>query len=122
MGIIRLTREITFNNKVQPACLPYSKPQRYPTASTNSWAAGWGSLSFGGQASDVLRNVKILIYEGSSSNLFIKAGLLEGGKDTCQGDSGGPLFVKDTVDGVQKYVIAGITSNGPGCGERNTLG
>jgi secreted trypsin-like serine protease len=39
-----------------------------------------------------------------------------------QGDSGGPLFVKDTIGGKSKYVIAGLTSYGDGCGLRDRPG
>ena len=31
------------------------------------------------------------------------------------GDSGGPLYVQDTVNGVTKYVLAGVVSYGDGC-------
>ncbi len=70
-------------------------------------------------------NVKLTVYPSSScreiNSVFdwngqICAGELEGGKDTCLGDSGGPLYVSVTINFTTKYVIAGITSYGKGCG------
>lgn len=80
---------------------------------------GWGALSYGGQTSSKLRNVKITVYEGNlCSNVIsyypknwssqICAGETNGGKDSCQGDSGNSLFVSDLVNNKQKYVAAGI--------------
>ena len=52
---------------------------------------------------------------------FIK-GEYNGGKDTCQGDSGGPLYVQDEINGVTKYVLAGIVSYGVECAKPNYPG
>jgi len=70
--------------------------------------------------------VKITIYPENSCdsvlpdivknwNSEICAGELAGGKDTCYGDSGSSLFVKQLVDGKEKFVSVGITSNGEDC-------
>ena len=45
---------------------------------------------------------------------------MAGGKATCQGDTGGGLYVKDTIGGKIRYVVAGITSYGAGCGNVNS--
>ncbi len=50
--------------------------------------------------------------------------LCAGGKttiDTCEGDGGGPLVCRDIVEN-DKYVLAGITSAGIGCGRVNVPG
>jgi len=79
--------------------------------------SGWGTLSSGGQASDVLMKVEVPIVSDTICNVeylfqiedsMICAG--EYGKDSCQGDSGGPL----TCGGVH----CGIVSWGIGCGGR----
>ncbi|RNA37349.1 transmembrane protease serine 9-like [Brachionus plicatilis] len=115
VGIIRLKNEITYSNSIQPGCLPYLKDSRYPsTMNVESWAAGWGTLFFGGPTSNTLQNVKITLVCCSSGKILY-AGEVEGGKDTCQGDSGGPLFIKDSYNGQEKYIIVGITSFGEGC-------
>jgi secreted trypsin-like serine protease len=48
------------------------------------------------------------------------AGLIDGGRDACLGDSGGPLSVKRSED--DKWVLAGIISNGIKCGQPNIPG
>ncbi len=118
---------VTLDNYIQVACLPSYVSSSYPSYPAFSYAAGWGSTSFGGQPSNTLRNVKLNIYDPSlyctsfsnyaEWNKQICAGEFTGGKDTCQGDSGGPLAVTQTINGKNKYVVVGITSYGDGCGD-----
>ncbi len=73
----------------------------------------------------MLKNVKLNVYDGG---LFCKSyqkvnwntqlciGDVAGGKDTCQGDSGGGVYVLEQVGNKIKFVLAGITSYGNGCG------
>ncbi len=90
-----------------------------------------GTLSYEGITPSQLNNVKLNIYSSSSCNLVdsvhnwaaqICAGDLSGRKDTCQGDSGGPLYVQDEINGVTKYVLAGIVSYGVECAKPNYPG
>ncbi|XP_045062269.1 transmembrane protease serine 3-like [Coregonus clupeaformis] len=55
------------------------------------------------------------VYQGAISPWIVCAGYLEGGKDSCQGDSGGPLACEDS----SVWKLAGATSWGYGCAERN---
>ncbi|CAF0947221.1 unnamed protein product [Brachionus calyciflorus] len=127
IAIIKLEKDVTLNEQIQPACLPKPNVLFYPP-NTNIpvFAVGWGSLIYGGSPSNELQNVNITLYSGSSCrnvspswnknwSTQICAGKLEGGTDTCNGDSGGPIFFKDFVNGVLKYVLVGITSYGDGC-------
>ena len=90
----------------------------------NAWATGWGTISSGGEASDILREVNVdRIADstcGSASSYgsdfdpetMLCAGELAGGQDTCQGDSGGPLV---TPIGGGAFRLIGDTSWGFGC-------
>ena len=60
--------------------------------------SGWGTLSSGGNMSNVLQEVTIEVFAsdncGSYQSWDITANMMcagSSGKDSCQGDSGGPL-------------------------------
>ncbi|CAF0998247.1 unnamed protein product, partial [Brachionus calyciflorus] len=135
IAIIKLAKPVQFNKFIQPACLPHSKVKVFPTKpNLESYAVGWGTLSFGASSmSSTLQNVNLTIYAGSSCKKVspsvtkdwsrqICAGEIAGGKDTCQGDSGGPIFVKDNVNGKEKFVLVGLTSYGDGCALKDLPG
>ena len=96
----------------------------------NAFATGWGTTTFGGSASDTLRQVQLDILADSVCGsvtsygsefrpaTMLCAGEVTGGKDTCQGDSGGPLVVP--VDGT--FRLVGDTSFGNGCALPNFPG
>ncbi|CAF1030862.1 unnamed protein product, partial [Brachionus calyciflorus] len=123
IAVIKLKNEVKYTSTIQPACLPPSKTYK-PTKNVPAWIAGWGSLSAGGDAPDILQNVKITYYYSgyecrnlNTGNLDwdkqICAGEYGGGKDTCQGDSGGPLYIQDG----NTFIFVGATSFGVGCGD-----
>ena len=59
----------------------------------SGYAVGWGKMSSGGNASDLILNVKLNIFNTEVCNMYssvdwskqLCAGDLNGGKDTCQG-------------------------------------
>jgi len=97
----------------------------------DAYITGWGTTSFGGSSSDVLREAKIEMIAdatcGSPSSYgsdfiaetMVCAGILAGGKDACQGDSGGPLVVPIAGGG---YRLVGDTSWGIACALPNLPG
>lgn len=67
IAILKLTNEVQLSNSIQLACLPDIKKIGYPTqVGIPVWAAGWGTLTSQGKLADVLYNVKMTYYDGSS--------------------------------------------------------
>ncbi|GFY48361.1 clotting factor B [Trichonephila inaurata madagascariensis] len=125
-GLVKLT------NKTYPVCLPSDGLRdKIIPGEKDATVTGWGDTTFGGVNSKVLQEVTVPIvplkdcnasyYEVARgnfpkgiTNVFICAGLPEGGKDACQGDSGGPLTTK--LKG-NSWVQLGVVSFGYGCAQ-----
>merc|ERR1712029_637464 len=90
--ILKLESALTFDENVQPACLPSSSDYLdVSSAEEQCFTSGWGTLTYGGSITDSM----------------ICAGFPGvGGKDACQGDSGGPFVCNDGG----KAVVAGVVS------------
>ncbi|XP_061576321.1 transmembrane protease serine 13a [Cololabis saira] len=128
IALLKLTQPVTFNDKVQPACLP-ALAKEFPHG-THCWTSGFGTTeaSSGVVSKDLMEvTVDIIdtrvcnsrwVYGGAVTRNMLCAGKLEGGKDSCQGDSGGPLVCQ----GESSWYVTGITSWGAGCGKKNKPG
>jgi len=127
IAILKLKTPLTFNDKVQRACLP--EASFVPTG--KAVASGWGLVGQSPNQSPknlqwvtkpVVTNDKCVWGTGPfkwhpnqiTANM-ICAGDADGGESTCKGDSGGPLVVpKSSTD--DTAVVIGATSFGPGDG------
>ncbi|XP_010793282.1 transmembrane protease serine 13-like [Notothenia coriiceps] len=128
VALLKLETQVTFNDNIHPACLPAFDQEFKP--GTTCWTSGFGTTESGsGVVSKELMEVTVdlidtgvcngpVVYQGAVTKHMLCAGDLDGGKDSCQGDSGGPLVCK----GDSRWYLAGITSWGVGCGEKNRPG
>ncbi|MGA5195415.1 serine protease [Streptomyces exfoliatus] len=117
IALVRLAEPVALNRHVRPIALPAA----YAHGSfddTQVEVPGWGTTSYGGRTSDVLRTVAL----GTMSNAACASrGMTQvtttqictyaPGRDTCQYDSGGPLV--RAVKG-RPYVV-GLVSYGREC-------
>uniref|UniRef100_A0A670ZTA4 Peptidase S1 domain-containing protein n=1 Tax=Pseudonaja textilis TaxID=8673 RepID=A0A670ZTA4_PSETE len=120
IAMFHLSKSITFNNYVQPACLP--NVTLALTSDMKCFISGWGMKKEKGNLT--LQEAQLKIFSLDTCNQYdwhagtipdtaFCAGSETGDVDTCQGDSGGPLvcYLSDS-----KYYVVGITSYGIGCG------
>lgn len=124
IALLRLSRDITFTNYIQPICLPQNS-----NVESLLYTAGWGRTEYGAPSEKKLKlsipavstDTCIPLYRAAGANLGfgqICAGG-EKGRDSCRGDSGGPLMAKSwgNADVKPKWVSVGIVSFGPSdCG------
>ncbi|XP_051870454.1 transmembrane protease serine 3-like [Pristis pectinata] len=127
IALIKLETPLTFNDWIQPICLPNSG-QEFPDGKA-CWISGWGLTNEGDEISLSLREAEVPlipnhicsqpdVYYKRISSRMICAGYLQGGVDTCQGDSGGPLACSEESG----WKLVGITSWGAGCANQNKPG
>ncbi|RNA36846.1 secreted salivary gland [Brachionus plicatilis] len=125
LAVMKLAYEVELDHNTQIACLPDPDLETYPVnLNIDGWIVGWGETFSGGSPVTFNRNARITVYDdltcfsgGNSYYLDSKKQLCGGSatSDACQGDSGNALYVKETVDGMEKFIIAGIVSHGASC-------
>ncbi|XP_047470811.1 venom protease-like isoform X1 [Penaeus chinensis] len=137
LALIKLSKKVQIKNFIRPVCLPWN--QRSPSRLVNSGVTvtGWGNTQAGGHRSSSLQEVQVKVFPSSTCHAQYKelvffntvwpsgiseetvcAGTTAGGKDACQGDSGGPAVHFEC----NRYTLAGVISQGFGCGLRDYAG
>ena len=104
-AILRLANNVSFTNKVSPACLPADASATY--AGVLATVTGWGTMKAGygapgGKQPTKLREVDVTVGTNEWCNQKYGYGITNNmicasdeGKDSCQGDSGGPLIAPE---------------------------
>ncbi|KXJ82932.1 hypothetical protein RP20_CCG010586 [Aedes albopictus] len=126
IALLKLTKDVAFNDYIRPACLYGEETAPSETAI----ATGYGKLAYEADFSNELMKVALQIYDKERCNknyAGIKelregmkdgqlcAGDTRGGYDTCKGDSGGPLQITEQGNHCS-FIVFGITSMGQYCG------
>ncbi|XP_042147178.1 venom protease [Ixodes scapularis] len=122
VAVLELSKEVSFNQFVQPVCLPFGEISKKDVTGYHGFIAGWGATQFTGEGSSVLREAQIPIWEEAECRKAYErhlpiektqlcAGDANGKKDSCQGDSGGPLVLP--FEG--RYYVLGVVSSGKDC-------
>ncbi|XP_044160558.1 uncharacterized protein LOC122945559 [Bufo gargarizans] len=129
LALLELERPVTFNNYIQPICLP-DPDQLFPDGMM-CWVTGWGNIMEGVSLAlpYILQEVELPLINSSACDHMFKAaynitaamsvvqddmicaGYQEGKKDSCQGDSGGPLACQFG----SSWFLVGVVSWGDGC-------
>merc|ERR1719362_745696 len=125
IAILKLSKDLTFSDKIKPVCLPTSATKDY--SGKASTVSGWGGTKAYTPLNPVdqprqcaLKEAIVEILKPSSTKCSNFIGdpphptmlcAWAKGKDACQGDSGGPLTVAENG----KYVLLGVVSYGSGC-------
>ncbi|XP_013184392.2 CLIP domain-containing serine protease HP8 isoform X2 [Amyelois transitella] len=126
IALLRLARNVQFNDFVKPICLPTdSGLKRNTFVGIDMEVAGWGKTETRSE-SDVKLKVRVpVVSNNECSNVYSRVNrrisanqLCAGGvsgEDSCRGDSGGALMGK--VPSVNNWIAVGVVSYGPSpCG------
>ncbi|XP_074510887.1 serine protease hepsin isoform X2 [Sebastes fasciatus] len=124
IAVLALTQPLTFNEYIQPICLP-AYGQRLIDGQMGT-VTGWGNVDYYGIQADILQEAHVPIisdavcnapdyYDNQITTSMFCAGYEKGGTDACQGDSGGPFVAEDCLSKTRRYRLLGVVSWGIGC-------
>ncbi|MEQ2272788.1 hypothetical protein XENORESO_012572 [Xenotaenia resolanae] len=124
IAVLALAQPLTFNEYIQPVCLP-TYGQRLIDGQMGT-VTGWGNVGYYGHLADVLQEANVPIisdavcnapdyYDNQITTSMFCAGYEKGGIDACQGDSGGPFVAADCLSKTSRYRLLGVVSWGTGC-------
>lgn len=128
-ALLQLDRPVPETSCIGPACLPSDD---FEGVGSMCEITGWGMQQSGGDLPSILQQavVTTVAHDRCEANyvqanrtvtnsMICAAGTSGGGVvDACQGDSGGPLVCLHR----DRFVIAGVTSWGLGCGDAHYPG
>ncbi|XP_036616678.1 transmembrane protease serine 12-like [Trichosurus vulpecula] len=125
IALIHLKAPLTYNDFIQPICLPFLNYMAKIDNTKRCFISGWGKRKEEGTMTPLLQEAEIHYipwktcnavgsYSGRVPNTSFCAGESYGSVDTCTGDSGGPLMCYFPEN--ERFFLMGITSAGVGCG------
>ncbi|XP_043283176.1 transmembrane protease serine 9-like [Venturia canescens] len=107
VGLVRVSKDIVFSEKVQPVKLPSVDvtKENYPAV-----LSGWGSIRLGSSLPDNLQHIDLKIISQKECNRYHDVvtsthvcTLTKVGEGACHGDSGGPLTADDVQVGIVSF-------------------
>lgn len=120
VGLVYLKKSLPFNNRVRPIKLFQGRLRKHE----KGIIAGWGTTSDRSQKLPKVAKIAAVritprrkcqrAYGRMLKRTMYCAGFMDGARDACEGDSGGPLVIRGR--------LAGIVSEGNGCGRRGFPG
>ncbi|XP_045129366.1 venom protease-like [Portunus trituberculatus] len=138
LALLKLDKPVEIQEFISPVCLPWGTESDNDVTTRKATLTGWGDTLLGGFPSSILQEVNVTVFQSgqcdrSYSTLpdypntwpqgigkeMLCAGDLDGGRDACQGDSGGPLVTREARG---RFVLAGVVSQGYGCGHKDYPG
>ncbi|XP_045129242.1 venom protease-like isoform X2 [Portunus trituberculatus] len=138
LALLKLDKPVAVQEFISPVCLPWGTESDSDVAFRSATLTGWGDTERGGFPTSILQEISVTVFPSAMCNdsystlrnfedtwprgigdEILCAGDLNGGRDACQGDSGGPL-VTEEANGL--FVLAGIVSQGYGCGHKDYPG
>ncbi|XP_060849912.1 venom protease-like [Rhopalosiphum padi] len=137
IALLKLKYSVTFNDLIQPICMPMtSKIKNIDMSRSLPFVAGWGTTepvpTYSAPPVTTLMEVQVpmmstadcaKVYSNAPQVIIddrvLCAGFPDGGKDSCRGDSGGPLMYPK---GKQYYLMGIVSYGGLVCGQPGVPG